>query len=337
LPLLPLLGLAACGRGGGRDCAPSGDTPIARIGGETIYVRDVEPGVAFQVYRRQVDIYSLLQRAAEELADRRLLEREARLRGVSVEELLAAEVDARASPATEAEVDAYLEEHPEDAAGPPEEIRPRIAYYLTERRRIERRLALLGELRARSGYEFLLSPPERPRVALDLSDAPVRGAPTAPVTLVHFASFTSPDSARSVRYIEELWREFPGQLRWAHRNFPRDRDEAGLLAAEIGRMAYARGVFWEFHDAVFARGGALSRADLRDLAAQYGLDVEEVRREPRYLAEVKKDIDAGVRAGVEREPVVFVNGLYFSSTFPLDELRELVTRELEERERRGRR
>ena len=50
--------------------------------------------------------------------------------------------------------------------------------------------------------------------------------------------------------------------------------------------------------------------------------------EGKYLLQVKEDIGYGVRIGIQAAPVIFVNGIYFSGTFPYEELKRLVEREL---------
>ena len=48
------------------------------------------------------------------------------------------------------------------------------------------------------------------------------------------------------------------------------------------------------------------------------------RRPPSQSA----DLDVAVHIGLTDEPVVFVNGLYFSTTFPYEKLHDLVAGEL---------
>ncbi|OGU06558.1 MAG: hypothetical protein A2W29_10135 [Gemmatimonadetes bacterium RBG_16_66_8] len=332
LALALAIAVAGCARDG--EPATRADAvrePIACLDGEVIAMDDVRPNVAFQVYQREVDIYSLLKGEAEGLIEERLLAREAERRGISVDELLRREVDAPSAPATDADVDAYLAEHPEAAAGGAE-VRPRIQHYLSETRKIERRLRLLRQLRSQARIEFLLQPPAQPRVRLSVAGAPARGPADAAVTLVHFSTFSSPLSARSVGYLERLFEEFPDRLRWVHRTFLDDHDEVGLLAAEMAVAAHEAGRFWDFHDRLFTLGGRLSADDVVRVAGEMGMDSARraaAQTDTRYLARVKQDIDAGVKAGVKREPVVFVNGRYFSGTFPYDELHQLVVEELE--------
>lgn len=314
----------------GGESVPAGQAqgpaaPIARLDGEPISLEDVQAEIAFQIYRRQVDIYSLLKRATEELVEQRLLAREASRRGLTVEELLRTETASDATPVRDEEIDAYIAEHADAAAQP--NARERIRYYLNETRKIDRRLQMLADLRKHANFEFLLRPPQQPRVHLSVEGAPARGPAGAPVTLVHFATFSSPRSARSFGYIERLREEFPGKLRWIHRHFPNERDEVGLMAAQLATQAHRKGRFWPLHDRLFALEGRLSPRDLERIASEF--DLRPVAPGDTVdLDGVKRDIDAGVHAGITNEPVLFVNGRYFSGTFPYENLRTLVEEEL---------
>jgi protein-disulfide isomerase len=203
-------------------------------------------------------------------------------------------------------------------------IRPRIGAYLTERRAIEQRLAFVQELRDRARIDIRLTAPERPRTQIDIASAPARGPEDAPVTLVHFASFSSAESARSVAELAAIVAQHPGEIRWVHRHHVDMYDELGLRAAELSLAAQDTGRFWDFHDRIMGRDAALTDAVLSEIAAGMGIDAAPADA----LARVKQHLDVGVKAGVERLPVVFVNGRYFSGTFSYDQLRALVAEEL---------
>src|SRR5262249_41694210 len=144
-------------------------------------------------------------------------------------------------------------------------------------RRIERRAALVQRLREHAKLEFLVEPPVEPRVRLDLTDVPVRGPENAPVTLVHFASFGSPLSARSAAQLQRLATEVPGRLRFAHRTFLGDEpDELALAAAELAIAAQQAGRFWEAHDRLFAEEGELTSDAVDDIAADLDLERKAV-------------------------------------------------------------
>lgn len=332
IAVVALLVLAACG--GEREQernAPSwgalaGETPIARLDGETILLDDVGPELGLQVYQHQLDVYALLKRETERIVGERLLAREAERQKLSVDALVQRELDASGGTPTDAEVTRYLEEHPDAARWP--EARARVASYLAETRRLERRTALVARLRDQAKLEFLVEPPVEPRVRLDLTDVPVRGPENARVTLVHFASFGSPLSAHSAAQLARLATEFPERLRFAHRTFLGEPDEMALAAAELAVAAQQAGKFWEAHDRLFAQEGEITSDVLDKIASDLGIERKAVGTDGTTRARLRRDQDAGMRAGVKQEPAVFANGRYLSGSMPYEELRRAVTEEL---------
>ena len=313
--------------------------PLAEVDGHTIYVDEVEGALAFRIYKHRLDIYSLLKSEAEQRIERQLLEAEARERGKTVEAMLA-EVEAAdrgvTQEETEEQIDRYLEENPPDPSAGPEKIRERVRHYLAERERLARRIAFMDGLREAAGARVLLEPPPRPRTRFELADAPVRGPDDAPVVLVHFANFASRNGSRSAARIARLAAAFPGQIRRAHVTLLDDRDEAGLHAARLAAAVAVRRpeAFWPLHDALFAREGKLDPARIDAVALELGVPaslIEEAAEDARWLGAVKLEIDRAIRAGVPREPGLFVNGLFVSGLAPYDDLATLVADELESR------
>lgn len=331
LALAAMLAVAACGGQPEERSTPSwgslsGPAPIARLDGETILLDDVGPELGLQVYQHHLDVYALLKRETERLVGERLLAREAGRRKISVDELVQQEVDGHGGAPSDADIDRYLAEHPDAARWP--EARARVASYLSENRRNERRAALVQRLRDQAKLEFLVEPPVEPRVRLDLTDVPIRGPQNARVTLVHFASFASPLSARSAAQLARLAAEFPDRLRVAHRTFLVEPDELALAAAELAAAAQQAGKFWEAHDRLFAEEGELTVEALDDIAADLGLERKAVGTDADTRARIRRDADAGTRAGVKQEPALFVNGRYLSGTLSYEDLRRAVAEDL---------
>jgi protein-disulfide isomerase len=304
---------------------------VAMLNGEPIFLSEIEQNVAFQVYRLQGNIYSLLQRETEEIVNQKLLAAEASRRGLGVGELLKKEVDDKVKPLDEKEVDEYLATHPEDVSKDPQQ-RNKIRFYLNQKALIQRRLDYMASLREKADYKFLLKPPERPRTKIVIQGEPWRGNADAPVTLVNFSDFTSNLSAESVERIRKLLSEFPDKIKWVHRNYFRIQDEKALLAAELGEAAFEQGIFWNFHDLMFSRKGDMKMENIKKMADEIGLDkkrFDDGQKEGKYLTKVKEDLGYAARVGVENPAAIFVNGFYFSGTFPYEDLKKLVQRELE--------
>jgi protein-disulfide isomerase len=309
---------------------PGEEEVIAILDGKPITLSEAQERVAFQVYRLRGNIYFLLKREVEQIVNQKLLTAEAARRGLTVDELLRKEVDEKVPPLDEKEVDNYLAEHPADA-GKGSQRRVRLRTYLSQKAHSQRKLDFLASLRENSDFKLLLEPPQRPRTKIDIKNEPWRGNLEAPVTLVHFASFSDNLCSHSVKMIQRIMGEHPGKIKWVHRNFFRINDEKALTAARMAEAAYEQGKFWDFHDMMFDFEGQFELDDTAQVIGKLGLNLEhdEAGKEDRFLLKVKEDIRAAKRAGVTTVPVIFVNGLYFSPTFPYEELSALVNNELD--------
>lgn len=306
------------------------DETIAMINGEPVTLSEVEQRVAFQVYRLRGNIYQLLKRETEKTVEQKLLAAEARRRNMTVEKLLKIEVDEKVVPVSEHELQQYLTEHSKDG-DVTEQRKERIRTYLARRAAIQRKRNYIAALRDKADIKFLLTPPQPPRVRVDIRDEPWRGNPDAPVTVVHFTGFNCEQCTKSVRMIQTLMREYPDQIRWVHRNFFSIGDEAALTAAQLGEVAHENGRFWQFHDAAFNSEKRLDRAELQQIAQQLNLGWESFQNgkfENDVLLKVKKDVLDAQQYGVTSMPVMFVNGLYFSPTFRYGRLKAMVTEEI---------
>jgi hypothetical protein len=302
------------------------DDVIAILNGEPITLSQARERVAFQVFRLRSNIYVLLKRETEKIVDQKLLEAEAVHRKVTVEELLRREVDEKTRPINDQAVAKYLAENPREAD------RERVRIYLNEQSRSRRKSDFLASLREKAGYHFLLEPPRRPRTRIAIEGEPWRGNRDAAVTLIHFANFTDKLSAISVRMIQRLMNDYPGKIKWVHRNFFLINDESALNAALMGEFAYEQGKFWDYHDRIFNSKGRIGPNDVDRIANDLGLSRQLYRdgaRAGRFLLKVKEDVRAASRIGVTSVPVIFVNGLYFSATFPFEQLQGIVSKELE--------
>ena len=293
---------------------------VARLDFASIYRDQVESGIAFQIFKLESEIHRLLVREAEELADAKLLAREAERRGVDVDTLLAEEADA--APVSDAEVEAYLLEHPPEHATP-SEARIRVRAFLGERRRIESKLQLIERLRRESGFEVTLAPPVPPRTKIAVGDSPVRGPQTAAVTIVAFLDVRDARSVDIARVIDRLVAE--GEVRHIHRFYFRMFDEVALHAAELGLDAQRQGRFWPLYDRLLETSGELDGPALDSLAEE--LQLERPKDREASLGSVRRGLEEARRLGVTHAPVLFVNGRYWSGTFPAGQLDALVQEE----------
>ncbi len=152
-------------------------------------------------------------------------------------------------------------------------------------------------------------------VDIDVGDAPVRGAPMAPVTIVEFSDFECPYCGAAHPVLERLLHEYEGQVKLVFMHYP--LTEAHPNAMQAARAAVAagqQGKFWEMHDRLFENQAALSEEDLARYAREIGLDVErfeEDLRSEETQRRIERDKALGRRLDVTGTPAIFINGRRF--------------------------
>jgi protein-disulfide isomerase len=100
-----------------------------------------------------------------------------------------------------------------------------------------------------------------------------------------------------------------GKVRWVFRHYPLHGNSQA--AAEASECAADQGMFWEYHDLLFANNSALSEADLKSYAGQLGLDqatFDACLDGGGKAARVQEDADAAMAAGVPGTPTFFIDG-----------------------------
>src|SRR5438046_3887900 len=80
--------------------------PVAVVAGQPIYDDDLLPFVQAQVFQLRMQEYEVKSKALENLVNQKLLEAEAKKKGIPTEKVLAQEVDAKVPEPTEAELQA---------------------------------------------------------------------------------------------------------------------------------------------------------------------------------------------------------------------------------------
>ena len=140
-----------------------------------------------------------------------------------------------------------------------------------------------------------------------------RGPTNAPVTLLEYGDFECPFCGRAYPAVERLLQQYPNEIRFVFRHFPRPEHPHARHAAEAAAAAAEQGEdkFWRMFHALFQHQDALDDASLVRYAAQNGLDVEKFKQDmaSRAIVErVQHDLQSGVHSGAHGTPTFFING-----------------------------
>jgi RNA polymerase sigma factor (sigma-70 family) len=164
---------------------------------------------------------------------------------------------------------------------------------------------------------------------LHLDQGPSRGPADAPVTIIVFQDVLCTYCSKVLATIDQLWDDYPGQLRLVVKQFP--VHEQARLAAEASLAADAQGKFWELHDVMMGNQQDLSRDAIVAYAQQAGLDVASLATaldQHTYASALAAEIKAASDVGIHATPTFLINGQEVRGAVPADMFRDAIDQAL---------
>jgi len=186
----------------------------------------------------------------DKLVLKSLIEIEARKQGLSVEEFLEQEVDAKVPEPSDDEAKGYYLAGKNQTTLPFDQVKSQVKRLIRTSEIQDAREKYVNSLRAKADVAILLHPP---KIEVGFDPGRVKGNPKAPVTIVEFMDFQCPFCRKSALTMKDLLAKYKGRVKLAFRDFPmRQLHPQSELAAVAGRCAGEQAKFWEYYDALFA-------------------------------------------------------------------------------------
>lgn len=301
-----------------RAAVKSDSTPtvLATVGDEKITFADVRARSGEQLDQLETQYQlaknKIVRSALDSILREKTVGAEAKKLGKSVDELIAAEAGASGFNPSELEIAAWYKENPSRVGTRPlEQVRAQIAEVL----RAEKRKAAERKLDERTRAEHKVTVAYDPfRLEFNNDKAPTLGSKDAPVTLVEFSDFQCPYCKGMAPTLKEVAKKLGNQVQIVYRQYPiPSLHPFATKAAEASLCANEQGKFWELHDAMFEDQNKLAVSDLKATARRLGMDgkkFDSCLDSGRYVEQVQNDQKAGLRAGVNGTPAVYINGIY---------------------------
>jgi len=317
-----------------KGAAPTGSGAVPEIvaSGDGIEIRseELERRANERLAALRQQEYDVRREVLDDLIHEKLVEKEAKARGITSDALRKAEIDDKAGQIAPADIDALYERAKGQLGGKSkEEVRPEIERYLKSQRETTERARLDKELRTKTKIVVRLEPP---RVEVKVpADAPSLGPASAPVTIVEFTDYQCPFCHRAQGTVDELLKKYGDKVRFVHQDFPLDSHPRAIFASRASRCAGDQGKYWEYHRGLLSQPTDFSDADLVKRAEGLSLDaaafktcVDSKRHDEVILAAQK----AGSAVGVNGTPAFFVNGRMLSGARPLAQFESVIDEEL---------
>lgn len=166
-------------------------------------------------------------------------------------------------------------------------------------------------------------------------DGRALGVADAPVTIVEYSDFQCPHCKNAAEQtVAPLKSQYipDGQVRFEFQPVAFLGQES-LLASAAALCAQDQGMFWPYHDKLFAeqRRGAYSIANLKRFAGEVGLNQDEFnacldsKKHENTVLSITREAQA---SGVTGTPTFLVNGAPIEGAVPFSELQQAIERNI---------
>jgi protein-disulfide isomerase len=175
------------------------------------------------------------------------------------------------------------------------------------------------------------------RVPIDRS--PVRGKPTALVTMVMIGDFQCPFCAKVVPTVEALEKKYGDKLRLVFKHNPLPFHLRAEPAAELAIEARAQrgdAMFWKAFQLLFADPAHLEDADLEARARSLGIDAARAMKAiaaHKHAAVIARDQELADDIEAPGTPQFFINGRRLRGAQPSERFEAVIDEELERAEK----
>src|SRR6266404_2316476 len=270
--------------------------PIAIVDGQPIFDQDLASVAGPRLLEQRNQEYKIKSEALKTLIRKKLIEAEAKKKGITAEQLLDQEVNSKIPEPSDAEAKGYFLAIEDHTALSFDTVKRQVKQFIKNAEAQQIRDKYEQSLRAKADVSVLLQPPS---VEVGYDSARVKGNPNAPVTIVEFADFQCPFCQKADATLKALLAKYDGRVKLAFLDFPLTEihGQAGR-AAEAARCAGEQGKFWEYHDNLLADPAKLDETSLIGRAQNLRLD-ESAFRSCLASGKFRHDIEANREQGTK--------------------------------------
>ena len=170
--------------------------------------------------------------------------------------------------------------------------------------------------------------PFRPEIEMS---RPVRGNPSASITIVVYDDFQCPFCARGAKTLDRVMEKYKGKVRLFLKHNPLDIHKQAVPAAlyfeAIAKQDHKKA--WKFHDIVFQQQDSLRGGEkaLKKIAASLDIDTKRLEsdlKNPELKSIINKDIKEAKKFGFNGTPSFLINGVSLKGAYPEQKFSEVI-------------
>lgn len=157
------------------------------------------------------------------------------------------------------------------------------------------------------------------------------GEPDCEQAIILYGDYTS----NACRRLRDILRRIAGRQEtknvYIYRQYPQSGNADAKRAARAAIAAGKQGKFWDMHQVLFRRGQTFKPEDIRDLAEEIDLDIEQFEydlRSDSIEAHLAEDRESAEMAGVRHTPTLFIDGEHYHGAWDELSILESIERPL---------
>lgn len=305
---------------------------LASVNDDKVTAADLADTVKQYVLSLQMEIYNTQLADVQLKITDKLIEQEAKRRGIPAEQLVSEEVTSKARKITDDDVVRFFVENGSQITESFEKVKPRIEEYLREQALQEARTNFVETMKAKAKISVSLAEPEPPVVHLsDVADLSI-GRPDAPVTIVEFTDYQCPTCANAHPVVDQVLQAYGNKVRLVLRDLPLYIHANAPKAAEAAHCASAQGKYREYAALLYRNQNELSVPFLKTYADQAGLDRSKFDQEldsGKYAPLVHRDMEEADQLNVHSTPTFFINKRMLATGSSFENFKRMIDRELQ--------
>jgi protein-disulfide isomerase len=240
-----------------------------------------------------------------------------------------------ASCASESQIKAVLEKHPEILFSAieknPEKFMDTVqkAAQMAQRKSQED-----AEKEEKARVENELKNPLKPDLPADRA---YKGPANAPITVVEYSDFQCPFCQRGFKVVEQIVKAYPTQVRFIFKNLPLPMHPMAMPASQrfeaIALQDAAKA--YKFHDEVFKNqqklNGPGAEKFMDDAAKKVGADLAKMKKDmesDQVKARIDADMAEAEKFGISGTPGFVVEGVSVRGAYPFETFKEIIDKKL---------
>lgn len=282
------------------------NTVIAIIDDKPVTQADVDFLVAGKINPLREQINAIRKIALENYITNLLLEKEAKQRGMSIQEFKESLTNVKVTVTPEEIESTYLENRETFGLMNPEEAKERIRLDLINYAKMRAYRTAIEQLRNNAKIVYF-NKPFALKVKTDY-EGPTIGNKDAKISIVEFSDFMCPHCKRSQNVLKQILKKYGNEIRIIFKHLPLQPNSQILSRAAACADKQER--FREYHDQLFEIE-TLSEEVPVELAKKLKLDVADFQKcmtANESLSVVLRDQNEAKRLGIDSTPSFIING-----------------------------